>query len=281
MRANGGIGNRIGRQHVIAVGLALLVALAGCSAIVSDDSENGDTGESIDKPASAIVANASAATEDIETYRTTADWDLTIASPNGESTVQATVNTSVDRADQQLKVVQEAAGPAGTATSETYIVDETLYQHSAQLSRTYGSEWVKLDISQNFTQQFRQNDELGSQRVMLTNASVTTNRTETIDGQETYRLEADVNETALNVYYGFDETELGVDNATTTVWVSTDTNRIVRTKGTISQSVTAQGQTVQTTIDYDTEFVYEDVRISLPEEASSAVDIEQDPTLVN
>jgi len=278
--------SRIERKHVLVVCLALLVGLAGCSGLGGQDgtatatptptdtaTPGNDTSsiEDVDVSASEVIGPAAETLGGVDTYSLSGTLNITVASPNGEQTVQSTLNTSVNRGAMRLKSAQTTRG----ITSETYFVDGTLYQRSPQFAQQYNSEWIKIDASNESADQFDRNDELAAHRVMLQNASVTVVGAEDVRGERAYRLNLAVDETALNAFYGFTNTSAGIGSVNTTVWVGTESNRVLRASGTITQQATIQGQSVDTTIVYDEYFDYGDVSISLPDAASSAVEINQ------
>lgn len=267
---------------MLAVLLTVAVALAGCSGLAgqggtgSDDGGPGTANGTSDATAEEVVESVAAEVDEIDAYEMTSEMNMTLSVPNGEQTIRLSANSSVDRANREATTVQTTSMGAQTLTSETYLVDGTVYQHSEVLVQQFNSEWIKVNVSEDLEEQFRQNDELGAHRAMLQNASVTLNGTEEVGGTQAYRLEADVNETAIEAFYGFDNASgVSIDNIETTVWVDTETDRIVRAAGVLTQSGEIQGQTSESTVDYDERFEYTDVNVTLPDAASSAVDVNQ------
>lgn len=273
-------GTGIGKRGLLVLGLVALVALAGCGGLNGGDgtaapNETTSPTETGPPEASTIVDQTVSTLESLDTYRMDAIRNRTISSPNGERMVNATVTMHIDRETDRIQVEQKAQAMGQSVTAEMYLVDEMVYRHNPQLAQQYGSEWVKADASGNVTQQFRQNDELMGHRAMLENATVTVNGTETVDDNEAYRLELDVNETAMEMFYGFDGTPLNITEFSTTVWVDAESDRILRADGMVTSKTTTAGQSATTTLDYDERFEYVDVSITLPDEADSAVSIDQ------
>jgi hypothetical protein len=276
----------IDREHLLVVCLVLLVGLAGCSGLGGQDgtatatstptdtaTPGNDTSsiEDVDVGPNEVIGPTAETLTGVDTYSLSGTLNITVSSPNGEQTVQSRLNTSVNRGAMRLKSTQTTRG----ITSETYFVDGTLYQRSPQLAQQYNSEWIKIDASNESADQFNRNDELAAHLVMLQNASVTVVGAEDVRGERAYRLDVAVNETALNAFYGFSNASARINSVNTTVWVGTESNRVLRASGTITQQATIQGQSVDTTIIYDEYFDYGDVSISLPDAASSAVEINQ------
>ena len=271
----GVVGERaIGKKGLLVVGVVALVALAGCSGLSGGNGEATPT-ETGPPEAATIVDETASAIEEVESFQMDGVWNSTVSSPNGERKSNATVTTAIDRGADRIEVNQTTEAIGQRITAKMFLVDGTVYRHNPQLAQQYDSEWVKVDASGNVSQLFRQNDELMGHAAMLRNASVTVNGTETVDDTEAYRLELDVNKTAMEMFYGYDGTALNITELSTTVWVDTETNRIVRADGVMTQKTTMAGQTATTSIDYDERFEYVDVSISLPEAADSAVSVDQ------
>lgn len=299
---------RIERQHLAVALAVLLVGLSGCAGLggtadnttgdgptgtpvdggpgdgptatpEGDGTDTNGTGtptiEETDATASEVIGPAVAAIQNVEAYRYNGTLQIGLASANRQQTSQAVVNTSVNRTSSRLASVQRTSSFGQTITSETYIVNGTVYQYSPQLARTYNSEWIRIDLPNGTAERFNRNDELAAHRVMLQNSSVAVEGIQSVDGQRAYRLNLTVNTTALNAFYGFDDSQLGVDSIQTTVWIDADSDRLIRAAGTIQQTITTQGQTVDTTIEYDERFTYGPVDVTLPDAAGSAVSVNQ------
>lgn len=269
----------IGKQGLVAVGFVLLVALAGCSGMGGSGTESpADTATPGDDglpDTDTIVERTAATLEAVDSYESNSTLTSTIQVPNGEQTSNLTTNARTNRETRRLMVTQTVTALGQEITSRTYLLKDTIYRNNPRLAQQYGSEWVTVDASENQTQRWHRNDELMSHRVILENGSVTLAGTETIDGSEAYRLVVDGDEDALEAFYGYENTPLEITNVSTTMWVDTDTDRILQVDGRINQSVTTQGTTRTTITEYDLRFTYTDVSITLPEAADSAVDLNQ------
>lgn len=294
MKVRRRFGSRIGRRQVLVLSLVALVALSGCAGLGGDGGSNatatptatatgtpadgdGGTGtptyESVDVTADEVVGPAVEAIKGVESYRFTGTLTQTVKAPNRQQNVSLEMNTSVDRANQRLASEQTVDAGIQAVTTETYIVDGTLYQRGQQFVQQYNSEWIRVNVSDGIEEQFNRNDELGAHRVMLENSSVDVVGAETVDGERAYRLELDVDEEALSDFYGFNGTSVTLQSVNSTIWVGVDSNRVLRVAGDIRQQVTVQGQTLTTVSTYDERFHYTDVDITLPDAASSAVEV--------
>ncbi|MFC7134186.1 MULTISPECIES: DUF7537 family lipoprotein [Salinibaculum] len=292
------LGSRIERRHVLTVFLVALVALSGCAGLgggddatatptatatetPADGADGGDggtgtaTAESVDVSAAEVVGPAVDAMNSVESYRFTGSLTQTVQAPNSQQNVSLELNTSVDRANQRLMSEQTIDAGVQTLTTNTYIVDGTLYQRGQQFVQQYNSEWIQVDVSSGIEEQFNRNDELGAHRVMLENSSVDLVGAQTVDGERAYRLELDVDEEALSDFYGFNGTSVTLQSVNTTIWVGTESNQVLRAAGDIRQQITAQGQQLTTVSTYDERFHYTDVDITLPDAASGAVEVNQ------
>lgn len=261
-----------------------MVVLAGCAGTGGDgtasptpsESETPDNGaniEPVDATSEEVIVQAVEAMDGVDSYQLSGTLNQTVRSENGERNLRAEVNTSVDRATQRLRSSQTIDAGIQTITTTTYIVNGSVYQRSSQFVNQYDSEWIQIETAGGIQDQFNRNDELTAHRVMLENASVDLVGAQEIDGDQAYRLELDVDEDALSNFYGFGNASVTLQEVNATVWIDTDSNRLVRSEGTIRQQITVQGQQVTSVIRYDERFAYTGATITLPDAASSAVEV--------
>ncbi len=243
-----------------------MVVLAGCS--------GGATTEKVD--GSQAQSETLAAMDAVESYHVTSN--TTIVQTVNNRTQRQTIESdgAFDRADQRLQINQTVSVSGMAQQASVYVLNESLYEYSPAYASQYGSEWVTVEIGDSF---FDQQDTLSRQRAFLTNASVTTGGTETVDGTETRLLEADVDEDATSDQImarlgAGSGVEYDVTNVEQRLWVDPDTDRPVKSTVSMNATVTQAGQTADLTMDIELAFEYDrDVSVSLPEAADSAVSL--------
>lgn len=319
---------RIAREHVLLVGLAVLVALAGCSGASSDgtptetpvdatptetpveatpdgtpadttpeespdgEPETDDSATNVTfrfgqtlpsgvEPVNGsvttddVIAAVTAATDGVETYRFTANVTTTTETNNVERTQYSLSRTAVNRTRPALRSNMTVSVAGQTIRQQTYLVDGTFYQHSERLVQRYNSEWIRRNLSDNVTEQFTQRDELVVQRRVLTNGSTTLDGIQRVDGERTYRLRTEVNQSSYAEVYGLADQNLSVSDVRMVVvtWVDTETGDILRSEGKRVLTTANSGRQVRSVYAWDETFDYEPVDITLPDAAKTAVTV--------
>ncbi|MFB6228654.1 MAG: DUF6612 family protein [Halobacteriales archaeon] len=274
------------RQRLLfAVVLALSVTLAGCSALDTGgdqtDAGPGETNGTIPDDISEQVIESIAS---VEKYRVEATQTQTIIGPQRQS-VETEQRVDVNRADQRLHRTTNQTVLGRTIRTDTYLANETVYQRSPVYVQQFSTEWIEVDTEGNVTRAFRAADPLARQSRVLETASFEANGTETIDGRDVYRIEADADPEQLEDLFAelvggpgtqFNESTYSLTDATYTFRVAADTNRPLRVTGELESQVVAQGQEVTLRQSFDFEYNYtSSVSIDLPEAASSAVPLSE------
>jgi len=268
-------------RRTLPVAVALLLVLAGCSGLGTQDTntttlESTGNAATTDAPGAADSANASAVKADtlaaldaVETYRVTTNQTSRL-SGNVQRTVVTTTTGQFDRAAREARLNQSQDAGVQSVTSQLYLVNETLYQRSPQFARQYDSNWVAIDLSENFSAAWDGFDTLSRQQALLNVSSVTLDGTTTVDGQRTYvlRLRPDperYEELGLNTT----GQTLDVSNVSATYYVSTETDRLVAstTRLNATQTVNGQSLTIDQTIELRFEEYGQPVTVRLPDEA--------------
>lgn len=299
----------IGRQHLVLLGLVVLVALAGCSGADTGDGnettvngtatpvndsdgqtgENGSDGEA-DSPdfgseldsevtpasdlsvsKSEVVSDAIAAQRGVDEYQFTSTLNVTTEQNNVVRSREIQTESAVDRENRTTRAAQDVTVSGQSVTQDSYLVDGTLYQRSEVFTQQYGSEWIRQNVSGNYSEVFKLRDELGFHRALLENGSASLEGAQTVDGERTYRLRIESNGSAFAEYFGVVQQMNANLNLTTVVWVDAETGHVVRSEGRLESTTTAQGRTVTSTIRFTDTFEYTDVDITLPEAAETAV----------
>lgn len=311
-----GLRDRIQRRHLVLVSLAVLVALAGCAGGTGDGTEtpadttmpdeapndgvdgtvsnlpqnasidNYTAGESLDSeltPAEElsvsgeqVTSDTKSALENVGTYRLTGNSTLRTRSNNVDQAQEIIRETRVDREQSRLVSNQTVSFRGQTIDRATYIVDSTLYQRSEQFVRQYNSEWVKQDISENFSDVFRTSDRLALYERMLGNGSVSLEGAQQVDGADTYRLQVRTDSTSFADVFGLQNASESDMAMVTTFWVDTESSTIVRAEGALEIVTTVQGQSAVVSGTFVDQFEYTTVDVTLPDEAGTAVEINAD-----
>ncbi|WP_340100879.1 hypothetical protein [Salinibaculum salinum] len=308
-----GLRDRIERRHLVLVGLAVLVALAGCAGGTGNGTEtpansttpNETPTDSIDESESDLPQNASidnytagesleseltpaeelsvsgdqvasdarTAIETVGAYRLTGNSTLRTQSNNVDQSQEITRETRVNLEQSRLASNQTVSFSGQTIDQATYIVDGTLYQRSEQFVRQYNSEWVKQDISENVSEVFRTSDRLALYERMLDNGSVSLEGAQQVDGADTYRLQVRTDSTSFADVFGLPSDSVSDVAMVTTLWVDTESSTVVRAEGALEIVTTLQGQPAVVSGTFTEQFEYTTIDVSLPEEAGTAVEI--------
>lgn len=236
--------------------------------------------------ASTVKRDAMAAMGQVTTYRVQFENERTITTNRISQTISIDSTGAFDRSVQTLHVNQTVSGPAGTVSIQTYVDNRTLYEQSEEYVRQYDSQWIKIDISQNFSSKWELLDTLTRQRTILNQSDVEVLGATDLDGTETYVLQVDINETAYTelIKARIDSTsEITVTDATFTYWINTETSRLVQSAGSINSTAVVNGESLN--IHEEITFRFQDygepVEITLPSAASTAVSIDNSTSADN
>lgn len=324
MRVMPRLRNRIEREHVLLLGLAALVALAGCSGTDPGDSTEAETptaaattdeipddtpadttpeegledgserddgetnvtfrfGQTLEAAlqpvengsvtASGVLANLTTATDRVQTYHVASNVTTTTMTNNVERTQRSRTRSAIDQTRPAVRANQTISASGRTVRQRTYILNGTLYRHSERYVQRYNSEWIKRNLSENFSEQFAQQDELALQRRLLTNGTTTLEGVQRVEGERTYRLRTELDESGYAEAYGLEDrnrSEVDV-RMVVVVWVDTETGTIRRSEGKVVTTATSGGQPVTSVVAWDETFDYGDVDITLPDAAETAV----------
>jgi len=263
----------LSRTHLAILAAILLVATAGCLGLGgSDDGSEPDPEPEV---TAGEVANATAEElATVESFRanTTATQRL-VGNVEQRSSLSAAIRVDREREAAVLEQTVQAQGQ--TRESDVYLVDGTIYERSEVYAQQFGSEWVRNDNPEAFRAQWRSNDFVGEIRAYIDHGTAELNGTETVDGTETYVLELDGEEAALESEYYADPGNVSYRTLEMTVWVDPETDRPVQVAGTIETEVTVQGQTVESTQEYEYTLEYTTVDVTLPDAASDAISADE------
>lgn len=271
------------RHALVALLLVALVALAGCSGGGGTAPEPTTDQQTAAGSANAteIKRAATAAMADVRTYRLDANIATVVSSNNLQRRTVTNSTGVVNRSADELRMNRTVTVAGRSNSVTTYVVNETLYQRSPRYTTAYSSKWVKRTISENFAQRWSALDTLTRQRELLNVSDVELVGEETVDGTETYVLQArpdpaQYEDLSTNV------TRQQVDsvrNISVTYWLATDTYRPVESDATINSTATLRGREVSLHQELTIRFsgYGDDASIRLPAAAETAVS-PADPT---
>ncbi|MEF8900583.1 MAG: hypothetical protein V5A25_05120 [Halovenus sp.] len=250
----------------------LVVVTAGCLGFGG----SGDDGPGTEMPDVTVEDVSNATAEELATVETfQADVTATnrlVGNVERTSSLEATVR--VDRAREAAVFEQTVQAQGRTTEADVYLVNGTIYERSDLYAQQFGSEWIRNDDPDAFEAQWRNNDFAGEIRAYIDHGTAELNGTVTVEGTETRVLELDGNETALSTAYYADPSAVAYRTLEMTVWVDTETYRPVQVAGTVVTEVELQGQTIESTQEYEYTLEYTTVNVTLPDGAADAVDVE-------
>jgi hypothetical protein len=306
-----GLFGRIERHHLALLCLAVLVALAGCAGGTSngtatetpantttptDSPDGGDSflpseasidnfsagedlnseltpAEELSVSGDEVVSDALTAIESVESYRLAGDSTIRTQTNNVDQTQEIQRETRVDRQRPALSVNSTVSARGQTLSQRDYYVNGTLYQNSPRLASQYGSEWIRQNISENFTQILDNADRLSLYRNVLENGTATLEGAQTVDGEQTYRIQVRTDGTAAASVLGIGELNNSDAALVTTFWVDADNSTIVRAEGAIEIVTTQRGQAAVVSGTFVETLTYGGVEVTVPEAAATAVEI--------
>jgi len=218
-----------------------------------------------------------AASRDVEEYHVDATVERTMTANNRETSVTVESAMAFDRTARELALNRTQSGAARTVESASYVTNGTYYQRRAAFESQYGSEWIRQDVSENLSETWSRLDTLARQRALLENASVTVAEETTVNGTDALVLHVDGNESAYEDEVAERLARAGtsgsvtVHNVSFTMTVATDTDRLLRSTGTVSSAVSGGGATLALEEQLTLDFRYAPVDVSLPPGAETAV----------
>jgi hypothetical protein len=240
------------RRTLAVVGVALLVALAGCGALGGGGGDGAGPTQTAEDEQS-VGERVADATGDVATYGV--DFRMNVTA-NGE-TLQVTQSGVYNRTSERARLNVSVYGTPATS----YFDGETVYVNA-------GDRWQVQDRSGSGI--WGENGTLARQRALLETGEVSVVGEETVDGVETTVYAVDADPAAFESLLGQQQatggsSQLTVQNASYRLYVADDTD--LPRKAELSTTVTTEGQTSRANVtilfsDYD-----EPVDVTIPEDA--------------
>lgn len=239
---------------MIGLAIVLSVGLTGCLSSTTADPDSESSQEALE-----LGDATKNAMETVESYQMT--MDMTVEVKEQDRTVEMHAEGTYDREDEQAAVTVEALG----RTAETYIDGTTVYAESS-----YGWQTTELEEDPWST---GSGTTWEQQEAILEDSAMTIEGNETVDGQSAKVVAVDITseqfQTAMAASPNAEESESieSVDDIAYTLYVSEETNRILK----IEMSMTAEIETAGE-VDYDITITFsnynDDVTIEIPDEAT-------------
>lgn len=247
--------------------LALSLILAGCAGLTGTDDDT--TPDNSDVDTEQLRTASLEAMENVETVRATQNLTMDL----GGTSIATESEGVIDISAKKARFIMTSS-TAGTEFEQTqYLVDDTMYFKSG----AFGG-WVKQNVS-GFNAWG--NNQFAQQERLLDGAEMNVTDQRTIDGNEVYVTELDVDSETLsdlfNAQAGNVSSRLAsgvsLDDASVTQHIDVETNRIRYAN--IEYSLTVRGQKFTFSLEQRFSEFNEPVGIELPEEAKSAEPIEE------
>ncbi|SDX82161.1 hypothetical protein [Halopenitus persicus] len=222
------------RRAVLALSLALLVVLAGCTALPF-----GDDRPPSDDRALETLDRTAAAASDVETYRFEARMRASATADDRERTATAegsgAVNVSAERLRATTRVDDGdgplAAGGENEATIETYVDGNTSYRQC----RPPWSGWAVESVPES--DRWRDATPLSNHLTLLERSRVYWRGDRTVDGNRTVLIEAYPTRETIQSLAERRQTagetglaDASLENATARLWVDPETDLPVRSR---------------------------------------------------
>ncbi|MFC4406620.1 hypothetical protein [Haloarchaeobius iranensis] len=223
-----------------------------------------------------IRQSALTALRDVSDVRLEGVLDQTVSTATASQSTSATFTVTIDAEQRRLAVDQSVRTGGRTVNQTTYLLNDSLYVRSPAFERQYGSQWVTQNVADRYDRLWRNRSALQLHTNLLNvteNVSVT--GTESVRGEEVYVLSLRPSDAELAELSGVNFRGGEVHRFDATLYVSTETDRVVRSDIHVNETVSIRGQELQQVVDVRREFVAYDqgVDVTLPPEADGAVPI--------
>ncbi|WP_435317098.1 hypothetical protein [Haloarchaeobius sp. TZWSO28] len=224
------------RKHVfIAVALALLVALAGCSAFVGTPSDGSDdeTPEGQE-----IKADAVNQMQSVNAYNYSMVTVVEFSGNELRTESTGTVNVSAQRMSATNIVTAVRTNSTQTRSfSEAFIFGEQQCLH-------IGDEWRQEDVENS---PWRTNASLGAQQEILNNSKSTLRNETLANGQEVYVIEVTPSQEAIQQLVGDDTGNVDFGEVTYRQYIDRDSKQLV--KSTMNATYVVNGRAANLSVE--------------------------------
>ncbi|WP_435348207.1 hypothetical protein [Haloarchaeobius sp. HRN-SO-5] len=280
----------------------LLVAAVLATPVLAGCSDTADDGpETVANPQTTVSATAdgdggTTTGVDVDAYSDAEEREIrqaTIAALDGVSdvrlvgTLEQTVSDgtrnqsrtvdfekTIDAANRRLVLDQTVSVQGRTINQTSYLLNGSFYVRSPVLEQQYGSNWVTQNVSESYDRVWRNTSTLYMHRALLEVSDVQVTGTETVRGEQAYVVVLRPDQDELANVSGPNFQGSQVNELDATMYVSTETDLVLRSVLHVNQTVrTPSGQELTAIVDVERDFLAYDegVTVTLPEEADDAV----------
>lgn len=275
------------RSHVVILAVALTVILAGCAGLVGggNDAEapdDGDANDADDDPADTDDGDASGSSSvdgvspsTLQSNTLEAMNDIETASFEIEQTTEVgmeytiTMNGSVDTANEKMQMSMNLGPTLGQM--ESYIIGDTMYFEESDT-------WYQMDTGD--VEIWNHEDSFNQSKELLETGDLEVADTTTVDGQEVYVVEIDMDADEYNEFlqehgdeYGIDENlDVDVQSVNVTQYIDTESHHVRQMNVDLSAESGMGEFSTTMTITWDD--INEPVDIELPADAEDAIEID-------
>lgn len=269
----------IPKRFVTVALIALLVAGAGCAGLTGGDAAGDDDGTEQYDNATAVQEAATEQMQDVESYTFTMEMSMVSENMTMNSTSEGAADIADRRLRQNQTITMQTQGRNMTINSTSYMIGDTMY------SSYDGGAWQTTNLSEmpggmGVDDMWNQSDTMEQQEALLNGSEVSfgDEKTTTIDGQEVYVIEMDIDEEEFtNLTNQQMMSDAQQQQATSSVnyseinitqYVDTESMYVVQTE--MSLEMTTNGQTMRQEMVMTFDNFNEDLTIEAPVDDANA-----------
>jgi len=213
--------------------------------------------------------------QDVESYRVDATIERRTVSGGVSRNTTTNYTTRIDVADRRLAAEYVRSAMGQTVRQELYIVDRTLYVHSEQFARQYGSEWIEQSIDERFDERWQAYDTVAAHRQLLNVSTVSVVDEASVDGTSASVLRFEPDLQALEDVRTQSYNTSNVNELRGKVWIAKDDGRLLKSFIHVNATATVRGTEYTSIQELTRRFsgYDEPVEVTLPEDAETAVEV--------
>lgn len=224
-----------------------------------DDIEQADDTRPVEELAADAVTEAESVSGYEYSRQTTVEQQARSAFVVATTDQETVVNVTAEELSYTRTVVRQG----NQSISAGYLQEGTLYERSSRSDNLSDVDWIQRDLGENYDSFYRQFNVLNGFAEALDNGSVRIEGTAEVEGEQTTVLRTDVRETLGSSAEGAD-----VDQSVLLLWVSDDSDRIVRAAS--FSRVFSSGGDAEQRVANEFSLSFDAVDITVPDDAKNA-----------